>query len=198
MWAWVSRAPPAKRLRNPVEDEAQVGDALHVDRVGEARSEKRRRVFERTLDGAGLGTLRAAQDEVDPRMTVVHGQYDGDDPHSGERGIIHVVTKERTQLIENKTLHAQVPMAGTLILSSHDTASRRPLGTRRGRKPYVRKQRLRPRTHALRRRRIEVPHRRDVQPRIGKERELRVDPRESPVCPNSRCPSIERSANPYP
>jgi hypothetical protein len=106
--------------RNPVEDEPKVGDALHLDRVGEARSEKRGGAFERTLDAARMRTLGAAQDEVDPRVAVVHGQHHGHDPHSGERGIVNVVTKKRTKLIEDKTLNAQVPVAGPLILSSHD------------------------------------------------------------------------------
>ena len=54
-------------------------------------------------------------------MSIVHRQHDGDDPHLAEGGIAHVVTKQRTKLLENETLHTQVPMAGTLIISSHDT-----------------------------------------------------------------------------
>jgi hypothetical protein len=110
------------RRRDPVEDEAQLGNPLHLDCVGEARPEEGGRAFERTLDGADPGTLGTAQDEVDARMAVVHGQHDGDDPHSGERRIMDVVTKKRTKLIENKTLHTQMPMAGTLIFFAHDTA----------------------------------------------------------------------------
>jgi hypothetical protein len=54
-------------------------------------------------------------------MPVVDRQHDGRDSRVGEVGIRNVVAQECAKLFQNKTLHTQVPMAGTLFISSHDT-----------------------------------------------------------------------------
>jgi hypothetical protein len=58
---------------------------------------------------------------VDLRVPVVHRQHDGHDSHIGKLGIGDIVTEERHELLENKALHTQVPVAGTLFISSHGT-----------------------------------------------------------------------------
>jgi hypothetical protein len=58
---------------------------------------------------------------VDLRVAVVHRQHDGHCSDVGERGIRHIIAQECAKLFQNETLHTQVPMAGTLFISSHDT-----------------------------------------------------------------------------
>jgi hypothetical protein len=61
---------------------------------------------------------------VDLRVPVIHRQHHSHDSHVCEVGIGNVIAEERTKLLQNKALHTQVPMAGTLIISSHDTRLR--------------------------------------------------------------------------
>jgi hypothetical protein len=54
-------------------------------------------------------------------MPVVHRQHHGHDPDVGQVGVGNFIAEERTELLENETLHTQVPVTGTLIITSHDT-----------------------------------------------------------------------------
>jgi hypothetical protein len=54
-------------------------------------------------------------------VPVVRRQDHGYDPHLAQIRIGYVIAQERTELLQNKALHTQVPMAGTLFVSSHDT-----------------------------------------------------------------------------
>ena len=58
---------------------------------------------------------------MDPRVPVVDRQRDGHDVDIAHVGIGNVIAEERTKLLENKALHTQVPVAGTLFISSHVT-----------------------------------------------------------------------------
>jgi hypothetical protein len=64
------------------------------------------------------------QDDVDLRVPVVDRQHDGHDAHAGEVGVRHVIAQERAKLFQNETLYTQVPVAGTLFISSHDARLR--------------------------------------------------------------------------
>jgi hypothetical protein len=53
-------------------------------------------------------------------MANIHGQHDSGDPDGHERRIGDVIAQQRAKLLENETLHTGMPMAGTLLFSSHD------------------------------------------------------------------------------
>jgi hypothetical protein len=77
--------------------------------------------FEGPLRQPRIGKRRCAQDEVHFRVPVIHRQHDGHHSHIGKVWIGNIIAEERLELLENKALHTQVPVTGTLFVSSHGT-----------------------------------------------------------------------------
>jgi hypothetical protein len=63
----------------------------------------------------GIGS----KSEVDPCVSVVDGQCDGDGVHVREARVGDIVAQEALELLADEALHSQVPMSGTFFVASH-------------------------------------------------------------------------------